>query len=216
MKTFSGDLSETKSKLLNAGVNLMRTRGFNATTVDDICREAGVTKGGFFHYFKSKDDIARAAATYFFEESQSRYAQAAFRKASDPLDRIFGRLDFAKTFMGTGKPPSKGCLLGMFAQELAYSDPEMRSVCQIFFSQMTADFSRDLSEAKALYAPKADFDPMAVAKFYLALVQGTLMLAKAEAGNEILHANIEQFRTYLKLLLVGSKPKAKAAAKARA
>ena len=57
------ELPETKRKLVDAGVNLMRSRGFNATTVDDVCAAAGVTKGGFFHYFKSKDNLAAAAVT---------------------------------------------------------------------------------------------------------------------------------------------------------
>ena len=49
----------------------MRARGYNATTVDDICADAGVTKGGFFHYFKSKDDIAHAALTHFHEDKDA-------------------------------------------------------------------------------------------------------------------------------------------------
>src|SRR6266852_3516261 len=61
------ELPETKRKLVDAGVNLMRSRGFNATTVDDVCAAAGVTKGGFFHYFKSKDNLAAAAVTRFHE-----------------------------------------------------------------------------------------------------------------------------------------------------
>jgi TetR/AcrR family transcriptional repressor of nem operon len=58
-RTDTNQLPETKRKLVDAGVALMRQRGFSATTVDDICAEAGVTKGGFFHYFKSKEDWPR-------------------------------------------------------------------------------------------------------------------------------------------------------------
>jgi len=47
-------LPETKRKLVDAGVNLMRNRGFNATTVDDVCAAAGVTKGGFFITSKTR------------------------------------------------------------------------------------------------------------------------------------------------------------------
>jgi len=66
-QTQTNRLPETKRKLVDAGVNLMRRRGFNATTVDDICAAAGVTKGAFFHYFKSKDDLATAAVIRFHE-----------------------------------------------------------------------------------------------------------------------------------------------------
>ena len=84
-------LPETKRKLLDAGVSLMRQRGFNATTVDEVCAEAGVTKGGFFHYFKTKDDLATAAVGRFYEVKAKQFADAPFRGLADPLDRILDR-----------------------------------------------------------------------------------------------------------------------------
>ena len=192
--------SETKLKLMDAGVKLMRAQGFNATTVDDICAEAGVTKGGFFHYFKSKDDIAKAAVTHFHEGKVKNYEEAPFRKLADPLDRVFGRLDYVKKSVGGIGRVTKGCLIGVFAQELAFSNPEIRSVCQDFFSRIVRDFSADLAEAKAAHAPDSKFDPKGVAMFYVAVVQGSLLLAKTAESNDILAGNIEQFQSYLQRL----------------
>lgn len=193
-------LSETKHKLVDASVKLMRARGYNATTVDDICGEAGVTKGGFFHYFKSKDDIARTALTYFHEGKVSDYEAAPFRKFTDPLDRVFGRLDYVEESVGTKGRVTKGCLIGMFAQELAFTNPEIRDVCQNFFSRIVRDFSNDLAEAKAAHKSQRDFDTDSLAQLYLAIVQGTLMLAKIAGNNDVIHNNIEQFRSFLKCL----------------
>lgn len=213
----STELSETKRKLVDAGVKLMRARGYSATTVDDICGEAGVTKGGFFHYFKSKDDIARAALTHFHEGKVLDYEAAPFRKLADPLDRVFGRLDYVKESVGPKGRVTKGCLIGMFAQELAVTNPEIRDVCQNFFSRIVRDFSQDLAEAKAAHAPDAKFDPKGVAQFYVATVQGSLILAKIADGNEVLRDNIEQFRTHLKFLfgLADTKQAGKSADKSR-
>ena len=170
---------------MDAGVKLMRARGYNATTVDDICADAGVTKGGFFHYFKSKDDVAAHALTHFHEGKVRNYEEAPFRKFADPLDRVFGRLDYVKESIG-GNHVTKGCLIGVFAQELAFTNPEIRGVCRDFFSRIVRDFSNDLAEAKAAHAPEAKFDPKAVAQFYLAVVQGSLLLAKTAGSNEVL------------------------------
>lgn len=213
----SSDVPETKRKLVNAGVKLMRARGYNATTVDEICADAGVTKGGFFHYFKSKDDIARTALTHFYEQRMKTYQDAPFRKLADPLARVFGRLDFVKTSVGGDHHVTKGCLIGMFAQELAVTNPEIGSVCQNFFSRMVRDFSHDLAEAKAAHAPNAGFQPEALARSYLAIVQGSLMLAKIAGNNDVLHENIEQFRSYLKLLFgpTDAKPTARPASRVR-
>jgi len=46
-----------KRKLLDAALRVIRAQGYAGSSVDDICREAGVTKGSFFHHFKGKDDL---------------------------------------------------------------------------------------------------------------------------------------------------------------
>jgi TetR/AcrR family transcriptional repressor of nem operon len=53
-----------KTKLLAATLHVIRSKGYAATTVDDICREVCVTKGSFFHHFKSKDELALDAAAH--------------------------------------------------------------------------------------------------------------------------------------------------------
>jgi TetR/AcrR family transcriptional repressor of nem operon len=199
-QTDTKQLPETKRKLVDAGVGLMRQRGFNATTVDDICAEAGVTKGGFFHYFKSKDDLATAAVARFYDMKAQQFADAPFRRLADPLERVFGRLDFAKQSAGGTKGLTKGCLLGMFAQELSFTNAQLRTLCQDRFAQIAKDFEIDLAEAKALYAPRAAFEPRTVAMLYVSIVQGSLMLAKASESNRVLMENIEQFRAYLQIL----------------
>jgi TetR/AcrR family transcriptional repressor of nem operon len=196
----TAELPETKRKLVDAGVSLMRKQGYNATTVDDICSAAGVTKGGFFHYFKSKEDIAKAAVLRFREGKRQDFDNAAFRKLTDPLDRVYGRLDFAKESAGGTGRLTKGCLIGMFAQELSFTNPELRNACQDSFARTAKDFENDLTAAKTLRAPKADFDPKNVAMLYVTIIQGSMMLAKASEANTVLHENIEQFRRYLKTL----------------
>ena len=52
--------ASAKSKLLHAALLLFREKGYNDTTVDDLCRGAKVTKGGFFHHFESKQALAMA------------------------------------------------------------------------------------------------------------------------------------------------------------
>ena len=52
---------DSKTKLLDAALKVIRAKGYAAATVEDICSEAGVTKGSFFHHFKTKDDLALSA-----------------------------------------------------------------------------------------------------------------------------------------------------------
>lgn len=178
----------------------MRARGFNATTVDDICAEAGVTKGGFFHYFKSKEELAKAAVVRFSDGKSEDGEEAAFRKLADPLARVYGRMDFIKESVGGTKRLTKGCLIGMFAQEVSFTHPELRNVCQTALLRMAQDFERDLSQAKTVYAPKAEFDPKRLAVMFVSLFQGSSILAKASETNAVLMDNVEEFRRYLQSL----------------
>jgi len=208
------ELPETKRKLVDAGVMLMRAQGFHATSLDEICSNAGVTKGGFFHYFKSKDELAMAALNRFQEGRATAYAEASFRALPDPLDRIFGRMDFAEESSGGTGGMTKGCLIGMLAQELSFTNAGLRNACQEMFLRAAQDVEHDLAEAKALHAPKADFDPKKLALFYVSLFQGSSLMAKSSASNSVLVDNIEQFRAYLESLfgLAAGKTTSKAGA----
>src|SRR5258708_3195859 len=54
-----------RSKLLDAAISIIREKGYAATSVEELCARAGVTKGAFFHLFPTKDSLAVAAAHYW-------------------------------------------------------------------------------------------------------------------------------------------------------
>jgi len=196
----NGQVPETKRKLVEAGVRLMREKGYNATTVDDICHAAGVTKGAYFHYFDSKEDIAKAALQEFSQGRSEELVNAPFRKLADPLDRIYGRLDFVESAVGGSSRVTKGCLIGMLAQELSFTSPELRSLCNDAFLRIARELEHDLEEAKAVHTPVFPFEAKNVAMFYVSIFQGSSMMAKASASNAVLIDGIEQFRHYLDIL----------------
>jgi TetR/AcrR family transcriptional repressor of nem operon len=203
-------LPDTKRKLVEAGMKLMRAQGFNATSVDEICAAAGVTKGAFFHYFKSKDDLAKAALLYFLEAKATELNAAPFRKISDPLARVYGRLDFIKEAVGGTARVTRGCLVGTFAQELSFTHPDFRSICGKSISRLAEDFEKDIAEAKSVHAPEAKFDPKGIALFFVSVFQGSNLMAKASESNSVLLDNIEHFRRYLHFLFAGGGSPARA------
>jgi TetR/AcrR family transcriptional repressor of nem operon len=191
------DLHRTKRRLVDAAVTLMRRKGYNATTVDDICAAAKVTKGAFFHYFGSKEDIARAAMERFGSGADQDLHDAAFRKLADPLDRVYGRLDFIKESAGGASGITKGCLVGTFAQEMSFTNPELRRLCDEIFTRTAQDFAKDLAGAKSMHPPATEFEPEKLAVLFVSIYQGSSLLAKASGSNAVLMDNIEQFRRHL-------------------
>ena len=97
--------SPTKRKLLAAAQNLMLAKGFTATTVDDVCESARLTKGSFFHYFETKEALGKAVLDRYVSTMFQAIQDAPFLKKDDPLQRIYGYVDFLIEMSRT--PPSK-------------------------------------------------------------------------------------------------------------
>ena len=73
-----------RTKILGSALAVLRGKGYAATSVDDLCAAAGVTKGAFFHHFKSKEDLAVAAADYWSETTAAFFASAPYHAPRRP------------------------------------------------------------------------------------------------------------------------------------
>ncbi len=187
----------TKDKLLNAAEALMLAKGFTATSVDEICEEAGLTKGSFFHYFESKDELARVVLERFCCNMGSVHASCCGGE-KDPLKRLYAYVDGMIRY--SKEEGKEGCLLGVFAQELAQEDAAMRRVCDKAFDGWRSQLTKEITDAKRLHAPKAAFDPQGVADHLIAVVEGSWILAKVRQDRGIVAANLKHFRSYLESL----------------
>jgi TetR/AcrR family transcriptional repressor of nem operon len=190
--------SRTRQQLLDAAQELMLTKGYTATSVEEICAAAGLTKGSFFHYFDGKEHLGSLLAERFYTAWRQLSASAPFRRKKDPLERVFGHVDF---FIAMSRNPAwKGCLLGTFVQELSETHPRIRLVCAACLDQLAYNFKRDLEEAKAKYAPGARWSLQGLAEHFLAVAQGAIILAKARQDRRVFEDSLVHFKDYLKKL----------------
>jgi len=190
---------ESKTRLLNASLNVIRARGYAATTVDDICHAAGVTKGSFFHHFKSKEDLALSAAAYWGEMTEGFFASASYHNSKDPLERLLGYVDFRAEILRGGLPDYT-CLLGTLVQETYATHPEIRAACDRGMSTHIAIIARDVEAAKKLYAPNAPWSAESVGYFIQSVLQGAFIFAKAKQGPEVVRESLAHLRRYLGLI----------------
>ena len=197
MRTAQTD-SPTKEKLLDAAERIMLSKGYAATTIDDICASAGLTKGSFFHYFESKEALGKAVLERYCLSRLRKTQEAGFHKKSDPLQRVMGYIDFA--IDASQDPAHKGCLLGNFAQELSETHPEIRAICKERFGTWAEGFKKDLNEAKRRRVPKASFDAESLGEYFIAVLEGSLILAKVQRRSGVVEKNLLHFKEYLKSL----------------
>jgi TetR/AcrR family transcriptional repressor of nem operon len=190
----------SKSKLLDAALQVIRAKGYAATTVDDVCAAAGVTKGSFFHHFASKEAMTLAAIDYWNATTGALFGQAPYHAIADPRERVLGYLDFRQALL-RGDAPEFTCLLGTLVQETFDTHPRLREACSDGIARHARVVARDLAEAKARHVPAADWDPEALAFFTQAALQGAFSLAKAQGGAAIAAVCLDHLRQHVAHLL---------------
>jgi TetR/AcrR family transcriptional repressor of nem operon len=185
-----------RTRLLDAAMRAIRAQGYAATTVDDICRAAGVSKGAFFHHFQSKDDLGVAAAAHFSQMAERLFGAAPYRELADPLDRVLGYLDFRAAILA-GPIPDFTCLLGTMVQEAYDTHPAIRRACDTYIGGHAAEVAKDIAAAKARYAPAGEWSPESLALYTQAVLQGAFVLAKAKGGPEVARDCLAHLRRYV-------------------
>ena len=185
----------TKQRLLNAAERLMLAKGFAATSVEEICDAAKLTKGSFFHYFDSKAQLGREVLERFCASGQQQM-QAACAAAKDPLQRVYAHVEWAIAVTKRCRQ-SQACLLGTFAQELSDTHPMIRSVCANAFTRWAQRLKEDLDAAKAIYAPRARLDTASLAEHFIAVLEGAKILARAKQDPRIEERSLRHFKRYL-------------------
>jgi TetR/AcrR family transcriptional repressor of nem operon len=191
---------DRKAKLLDAALHVIRVKGYSATTVDDICHAAGVTKGSFFHYFKSKEELALAAAAHFAAIGDDLFAAASYHTTADPRERLLGYVDFRVALLN-GELPDFTCLLGTMVQETYETHPAIREACDKFISSHAADVATDIAAAKRLYAPDAAWSAESLGLYTQAVIQGAFILAKAKRTRQIAIECLGHLRRHLETQL---------------
>jgi TetR/AcrR family transcriptional repressor of nem operon len=197
--------SGTRDQLLDAALGLMREKGYASTSVDDLCRKAGVTKGAFFHHFATKEALAVAAAGRWSERASALFETASYRKHNDPLKRVLGYLDFRKALL-RGDIAEFTCFAGTMIQEVYGSNPVIRDACEAGISGHAAQLAVDIAEAMKLNRIRADWTAESLALHTQAVLQGAFILAKAKGGAAIAASSIDHLRHYIELLF---QPKAR-------
>ena len=192
----------SKEKLLDAALQVIRTKGYTATRIEDICEAAGLTKGSFFHHFKSKEDLAVAAAEHWSTVTAAIFQAAPFHRHADPLARVLGYIDYRKELL-RGAVPEFTCLVGTMVQEAYDTEPAIRDACDRCISSHVTSIEQDIAKAMTAYGIEADWTAKSLAFHTQAVLQGAFILAKAKSGPAIAAESIDHLRRYVVLLFTG-------------
>lgn len=201
------DRGDARTRLLEAARDIIRAKGFAATSVDDLCRAAGVTKGAFFHHFASKEALGVAAAGYWVETTAAFFAAAPYHAPADPLERVLAYVAFRRAIVSDDLVESS-CLVGTMVQEVHQSAPAIRDACAASIFGHAATLEADIRQAMAERGIVADWTAESLARQTQAVVQGALVLAKAGNDPALARDSLDHLDRYIRLLfgVAGTRP----------
>jgi len=187
-----------RERLLEIARDMVRAKGFSATSVDDLCRAAGVTKGAFFHHFKSKEQLGVEVADYWSQTTSLLFASAPYHQHTDPYDRFVGYIEFRKQILA-GEVAGFTCLVGTMVQEAYQTMPNIRAACDASITGHAMTLTEDIKLAME-DRQVAGFTPEGLALHTQAVLQGAFILAKAKGSAGIATDSIDHLLRYIRLL----------------
>jgi TetR/AcrR family transcriptional regulator, transcriptional repressor for nem operon len=185
---------ETREKILAAALKVVRQKGYSATTVQDLCTEAGVSKGAFFHHFDSKETMAVAAAESFSKLADGLFMMLDRPGLEDPLDYVFAYLDLRESILG-GETWEYTCFLGTVVQESYASSDPLRIACEKHIFSHAAKLEEKMHLA-LVQRGVSGVESRELAWMTQSVLQGSFILGKASESRDVIFSCIRHLRRY--------------------
>lgn len=195
----SAKATATREKILQTANDLFYQHGYNATGLDAIISNAGITKGNFYYYFKSKEILGIEVLEWHFESLQKSFQEVLKGKNLPPLETLFTILDVLdkrhENQYATGN--ISGCFFGNFSLELSSGSPAVQKKLENIFNRLKGTFIQLIEEAQVKGQLSVSMNPEREAQTILSLTEGALLLDKARQKPQALKQAIDFLKTHL-------------------
>jgi TetR/AcrR family transcriptional regulator, transcriptional repressor for nem operon len=200
----------TRERILTAAENLVMTKGFTGTSIDEILKESELSKGAFFHYFKGKGELARVLIETHTEKDLGLFEHLlakAEAEADDPYEQAILFLKHFETYVSKSRDLAPGCMYAAYTYEGTQMEPAIREFVADTLRKWTSMYVRKFQEVIDLYEPALPVTARQLAETIVSIIEGALVLQRAYGDNQLTARQSEQFRNYVELLFGASKRK---------
>lgn len=190
---------DTKTKMIEAALDLFHQRGVNATSIDQVLKQSGTGKSQFSHYFKNKDGLVLAVIQYLDQVIRSGQAPTGYEvKSWKDLEGWFqAYIDFQKSVKF-----KRSCPLGTIGNDLSDEQLLLRKDLQIFIEWSRGKLSRFFAEKKAAGEMTKSTDPDGLADLCISIMQGGMLLTKMKRDTDMFENAAKQALDYIHSLKV--------------
>jgi AcrR family transcriptional regulator len=182
----------SREKLVDAARNLMLAQGYPITSVDDIIKAAGVSKGSFYHFFESKEELALTAMHDFLANGAALMMDGPFLEITDPRMRAIAFLKHVESV--ATRLWHHGCLLVMFSVDLAGTSPRVRRETSAVLLDLIDRIGTILRPLTKDGGGNLPMTANAMANMYMAIIDGSLVYARATGDSSCIARNLKTFR----------------------
>jgi TetR/AcrR family transcriptional repressor of nem operon len=173
----------SKDDIVQAGLDLILSKGFNATGVEAILKQANVPKGSFYNFFSSKEEFGLAIIDQYVAEVGEIFHTIFTDESLPPLERIKKSFE-ARIAKFEGYDCTKGCLLGNLSLEMSDQYESVRERLVQALQLWTKNLAELLLQAQEEKAIPEDINADMLAENLIASFQGALLCAKVRKSLE--------------------------------
>lgn len=175
-----------KDDIVQVGLDLVLSRGFNATGVEAVLKQANIPKGSFYNFFSSKEEFALAIIDKFVADRVEVLYPIFSDESLPPLERVKRSFETISAAF-EGADCSKGCLIGNLGQEMADQFENVRQRLEKSLLEWAKAVSQLLSQAQKEHAIPADMNADMLAENLISSFQGALLRSKVKKSPEPLN-----------------------------
>jgi TetR/AcrR family transcriptional repressor of nem operon len=184
--------THTKDEIVRAGLEIMLTKGFNATGVEAILKQADVPKGSFYNFFPSKEEFGLAVIDQFRAGLGAISQPILADRSLPPLARLRKYFEsLVERFEENNC--TKGCLIGNLGLEMSDQSEALRQRLDEGLSRWTDVVASVFVEAQEAKALPADLDPRLLAGTLISSFEGALLFGKVKKSVEPLRSFLSFF-----------------------
>jgi len=183
----------TRSKIINEAASLFHHKGYTATGLDELLKNAGVTKGAFYHHFKSKKDVALAVINEVVADKVRKRMIEPVINSQKPMTAI---RKVVLTLRTETSPPDllTGCPINNLASELALQDKELQKALSKLMNEWETAWTDALKRERKSHQFK---NPHEFCLYLIALIEGAQAMAKTQQSRKPLDVALKQVEKLL-------------------
>ena len=195
--------NSSRERILASAEAIVLQKGFSATSIEDILKQASITKGGFFYHFDGKPGLAKALVERYIEQDDQIFGDLfaeANELSEDPLHQLLIFLKLLAGKLGTMEETHPGCLVASFIYESQQFKPEIRELMRdgmLSWRNLIADQLQRINEK---YAVPDDVSIETLADMFTSTIEGGIMLTRNFGDNQLLVNQILAYRSFLRRL----------------